>query len=339
MLIKNSDVNATLRVTFTITLCMLMGKLLDLDSPIYLALYPTILMTKGKDFSWQGIGKTFLPTFLAAVCALVVAEVFYDHPFVIWTISLVFFDIMRRRANTPIKLGGMLMPTFNWILIVVFSQQGSLDMTMRIHEILLSMMITAVVAKTMVSLFPVDKVAKPPQFKPQIVTYQHRFVSGCLIGGGLGFLMIVDLLSATFCMVPVIAASIQFTRDKFKSVVLQRFISQIGGCAVAAIFTIMMAGHQNTIIFYALGLGTLVFIITKWMVTSEGPSRDLHGDVLLATMLPIQLYIGNTTFGLENTYLRAWELTVTLSILFIFHYLTRSRDNHDQRNHKHSRVG
>ncbi|PKH07858.1 DUF2955 domain-containing protein [Moritella sp. Urea-trap-13] len=336
MLIKNSDVNATLRVTLTITLCMLMGKFFDLDSPVYLALYPTILMTKGKDFSWQGIGKMFLPTLLAAACALAISEIFYDHPFIIWTISLVFFDTMRRRADTPIKLGGMLMPTFNWILIVVFSQQGSFDMTMRIHEILISMMITAVVAKTMVTLFPFDKVAKPPAFKKQIITYQHRFVSGGLIGGGLAFLMIVDLLSATFCMVPVIAASIQFTRDKFKSVVLLRFISQIGGCAIAAIFTIMMAGHQNTIIFYALGLGTLVFIITKCMITSEGPSRDLHADVLLATMLPIQLYIGNTTLGLENTYLRAWELTVTLSILFIFHQLTRSRDNNEQRNHQHS---
>lgn len=340
-MIKNIDKNEALRVTLTITVCMLAGKLLDFNSPVYLALYPTIVMTKGKDYSWQGLVKMLFPTFIAASCALVIAELFHDHPFIIWTISLIFFDQMRRRAGTPAKLGGMLMPTFNWILIIVFSQHTTADMPMRIHEILISMAITILITKLMIALLPkTDRPfvpnGKPPALSPQTVTYQNRFVSLSLIGCGLAFLMIVDLISATFCMVPVIAAATQFTREHFRQVVGRRLLTQVGGCAIAVIFSLLMAGHQNTIGYYALGLGGLVFMIASAMAQAQGASRDLHADSLLATMLPIQLYMTSTSLGLESTYLRAWELTVTLGILFILHQLTSSRDSDDQRHYSHS---
>ncbi|WP_240478227.1 DUF2955 domain-containing protein [Photobacterium aquae] len=316
-----------LRITLTITICMLAGKLLHLDSPVYLALYPTILMTKGKDYSWAGMLRTFLPTFAAASLALLICEIFANHPFVIWTLSLLFFDTLRRRADTPAKAGAMLMPTFNWILIIVFSQHTSMDMPMRIHEIGLSMLITACVAKAMLLILPQAKGGKPPAFSPKPVSFQQRLVSLGLIGGGLACLMIVDIVSATFCMVPVVAAATQPGRDKFLEVVERRFITQVGGCAIAVIFTLLMAGHQSILSYYALGLGTLIFLITNWMTHADGPARDLHADALLATLLPIQLYMGNQTLGLESTYLRAWELTVTLGILFTLHQLTRRSDN------------
>ncbi|WP_420892228.1 hypothetical protein [Photobacterium sanguinicancri] len=77
-------------------------------------------------------------------------------------------------------------------------------------------------------------------------------------------------------------------------------------------------------------------MIASAMAQAQGASRDLHADSLLATMLPIQLYMTSTSLGLESTYLRAWELTVTLGILFIFHQLTSSRDSDDQRHYSHS---
>ncbi|MDO6498034.1 DUF2955 domain-containing protein [Photobacterium sanguinicancri] len=337
----NIDKNEALRVTLTITLCMLAGKILGLNSPVYLALYPTIVMTKGKDYSWCGLVKMLFPTLISASCALIVTELFHDHPFIIWTVSLIFFDQMRRRANTQAKLGGMLMPTFNWILIIVFSQHTTADMPMRIHEILISMTITILMTKSMVTLFPKPKYSpapngKPPALMPQNVTYQNRFVSLGLIGGGLAFLMIVDLISATFCMVPVIAAATQFNREQFYQVVKRRLITQVGGCAIAVVFSLFIAGHQDTISYYALGLGGLVYIIAFSMAQSQGISRDIHADSLLATMLPIQLYMTSTTLGLESTYLRAWELAITLGILFILHQLTRSRDHHDQKHYSHS---
>lgn len=323
MPVNSSHMNEALRVTLTVTLCMLIGKLFDFSSPVYFALYPTIIMTKGKDYSWNGLAKTFLPTLIAAACAVVVSEIFADHPFVIWTISLIFFDQLRRRATTPPKQGAMLMPTFNWILIIVFSQHTTLAMPLRIHEIFLAMLITAIVAKTMVALFPIAKKGPPPVFTPQPVSYQNRLVSLGLIGSGLAFLMVVDMISATFCMVPVVAAATQTNRASFALVVKRRLLTQVGGCAIAVIFTLLIAGHQDVIGFYTLGLGGLIYLLAYSMAKAEGPAKDIHADALLATLLPIQLYMSSTEWGLESTFLRAWELTVTLAILLMLHQLTQ----------------
>ncbi|MEZ9777791.1 DUF2955 domain-containing protein [Vibrio sp. 10N.261.54.A5] len=319
----HSQRNEALRVALTVTICMVLGKLLNLDSPVYLALYPTIIMTKNKDYSWLGLIRTLAPTLLAASTALVVTEVFSQHPFVVWTISLFFFDFMRRRATTPAKKGKMLMPTFNWILIVVFAQHTTMDMPMRIHEILVSMLITMVVAKTMVVLFPVEQGNKPPVFKEQPVTFESRAISLALIGLGLAFLMIVDIISAMFCMVPVIAAATQTTHKSFIDVVDRRFQTQVGGCAFAVVFTLLMAGHQSTFGYYTIVLGLFAFMITASMAKAKGSARDIHADALLATMLPIQLYMTSSNLGLESTFLRAWELTVTLFVLWALCHFVR----------------
>ncbi|RJX66217.1 DUF2955 domain-containing protein [Vibrio sinensis] len=322
-----SQRNEALRMALTITLCMLIGKLFDFQSPVYFALYPTLIMTKGKDYSWRGFAKTFMPTFIAASIALVISEVFSEHPFVIWTISLLFFDFMRRRATNPAKQGAMLMPTFNWILIVIFSQHTTMDMPTRLHEILIAMVITTFVAKSMIWLFPVKPAGKPRQMIDMPVSFENRYISLALIGGGVAALMIVDLISATFCLVPVIAAAIQTTRTGFLNVVNQRFQTQVGGCAIAIIFSVIMANHQSNIGFYTLGLGLLSFTISAVMAKSQGIARDTHADALLATMLPIQLYITSHQIGLESTFLRAWELSVTLFILWGLYHLTALINN------------
>ncbi|MBA5761217.1 DUF2955 domain-containing protein [Vibrio sp. 404] len=318
---NNSQRNEAIRVTLSIAVCMLLGKLLGLSSAVYLALYPTIIMTKCKDYSWMGLARVFLPTLLAASTALVVSNTFYDHPFIIWTISLLFFDWMRRRATTPAKMGAMLMPTFNWILVIVFAQHTSADMTTRIHEILISMMITALVCKAFVALFPIASKGKPPSFKESPVTAQQRLLSVSLIGIGVGFLLQVDMLSATFCMVPVIAASLQCQAEAFRQVIERRFITQVGGCALASIFTMLLSGHQSIWAMYALLLVVLIFSIASLMVKADVTARDVHADALLATMLPIQLYLGVQEMGLERTMLRGWQLAVTLGILYLLYQL------------------
>lgn len=317
-----SQRNEALRIALTITLCMTIGKLFAFQSPVYFALYPTLIMTKGKDYSWLGFAKTFVPTFAAASMALVISEVFSEHPFVIWTISLLFFDFMRRRATTPAKQGAMLMPTFNWILIVIFSQHTTMDMPNRLHEILIAMVVTTLVAKSMIWLLPVKSAGKPLQMVDTPVSFESRCLSLALIGGGVAVLMIVDLISATFCLVPVIAAAIQTTRGGFINVVRQRFQTQVGGCAIAIIFSVIMANNQSNIGFYVLVLGALTFTISSLMANSQGMARDTHADALLATMLPIQLYITSHQIGLESTFLRAWELSVTLFILWGLFQLT-----------------
>ncbi len=334
MLNRNNATHEALRITLTITLCMLAGKWLDFSSPVYFALYPTIAMTKGRDFSCLGLYRMFMPTLVSASLALVVSELFYQHPFIIWTISLVAFDQLRRRADTPQKLGAMLMPTFNWILIVVFSQQTTINIPERIWEIMAAMGMTIVIVRVMAALFPVTSGSKQPSLvvEPHPVSFRHRLVSLTLIGPGLAFLMTVDLLSATFCMVPVIAAATQFSRNQYLNVVKHRVVTQLGGCAIAVVFALLMAGHQNIASFYAIDLGLLIFALARLISRSTGPLRDTHCDALLATLLPIQLYMSNTGFGLSGTFLRAWELAVTLGILFALHTITQPWLTRDKKN-------
>ncbi|MEC6907615.1 DUF2955 domain-containing protein [Photobacterium piscicola] len=326
MTFNKSDTNNALRIALTITFCMLIGKLANFNSPVYFALYPTLLMTKGRQFSWVGIGRMFLPTFIAASTALIVSNLFYNHPFIIWTISLFFFDFMRRRANTPAKLNQLLMPTFNWILIIIFAQHTDINMAMRIHEILLAMIITAVIAKIMIGLFPITAQQPPLTPMPMFnVSYRHRFITLTLLGISVAFLMIVDLISATFCLVPVIAAVTQLNRTNYVKTVKLRFITQIGGCMIALIFSVLMMGHQTIIPYYAFILGGLIFVLALMMTTTNGVARDIHADTILATVLPIQLYLGNNSFNLNSTFLRGWELAVTLGILFLIHFLCSTK--------------
>lgn len=326
--------NEALRVTFAITVCMVFGKLLALGSPVYLALYPTIIMTKSKDYSWQGLVRTFAPTLCAAATALGISEMFHSHPFIIWTLSLFFFDWMRRRASTPDKKGAMLMPTFNWILIIVFDQHTNADMAVRVHEIFIAMVITACVCKLAVACFPTHatNLKSPPRtpLPNTPVTAQQRVLSLALIGIGLGFLMLVDMLSATFCMVPVIAASLQTERLGFQRVVERRFITQVGGCAIAAIFSLLLVGHQSVLTAYVLLLTGLVLVLASLMVKGDTSGRELHADALLATMLPIQLYMTSQDIGLERTFLRGWELAATLAVLYCLFKITAPKASLDR---------
>ncbi len=331
MLKNDLPINQAVRTTVIISLCMLTGKLLDFGAPVYLALYPTIAVTKGKDFSWKGLAKLFTPTLIAATSALIIVELFQDHPFVVWTISLFFFDWMRKRATTPAKRGGLIMPLFNWIMIIVFSQTTTLDMPGRIKEVFLSMLITCVVTKAAIYLFPMAKTSQVSHSVPQPVSFQNRLVSLTLIGTGLAFLMVVDLLPATFCMVPVIIAATQPERSKFLEVVKGRLITQVGGCSIAAMFSIVMAGHQYALSYYMFGLIVIIFSIAYLMAKAKGPEKDIHGDALLATVLPIQLYMGNADFGLESIFLRAWQLTITLFLLWFVYQLTQPRKQNDQK--------
>ncbi|WP_220762822.1 MULTISPECIES: DUF2955 domain-containing protein [unclassified Shewanella] len=326
--LRHEQRNEAIRITLVILLCMLIGKVFSFDSSVYLALYPTIVMTKVKDYAWVSLFKTFAPTFVSACVALTVVELFQSHPFVVWTISLLFIDWMRKKADTPAKRGGLIMPIFNWILIVIFSQFSTQSMPDRVSEILLSMVITACVAKLAVKLLPVTNMLNPVAFKPQKVTYQQRLVTLGLIGSGIALLMNINLLTATFCMVPVIAAATQNDRLAFKMVISRRFITQIGGCAIAVLVSILLANHQAIISYYALVVGAAILAIAVLMVTGENSQREFHGDALLATVLPIQLYIGTVNMGLESIFLRAWELAVTLGILFLLFQLSNRREPH-----------
>lgn len=84
-----------------------------------------------------------------------------------------------------------------------------------------------------------------------------------------------------------------------------------------------MAGHQSTFGYYTIVLGLFAFMITASMAKAKGSARDIHADALFATMLPIQLYMTSSNLGLESTFLRTWELTVTLFVLWALCHFVR----------------
>ncbi|WP_039871904.1 DUF2955 domain-containing protein [Photobacterium angustum] len=321
----NTDV---LRTTCIVCICMMFGKIFHVNSHVYFALFPIIIATKVKDYSWKGLSKTFALVLLSAYCAVFVSEVFSDHPFIIWTISIVLFDQLRKRADSHAKVGALFMPTINWILNIVFALHTNMDMPQRLHEVGLAIVVSICVTKLFFWLLPPKTTSG--FFKPKTtpVTAQQRLISVSLIGLGLGFLMIVNLISGAFCMVPVIAAATQTSREAYLKIVKSRFITQVGGCAIAAIFMLLIAGYQSDIIIYGLGLFGLIYVISYKIYTDEGPHQELHPDILLATMLPIQLYMTNSELGLSSTFLRGWELSCTLGILALFYFITTAKKRH-----------
>ncbi|WP_417346581.1 DUF2955 domain-containing protein [Ferrimonas sp.] len=334
-----TDWNQVLRITGTVTLCMLLGRYLDFTSPVYLALFPVLAVTKARDYSWAGLVSQFFPALLASFAALITVELFSDHPYVVWALSLLLFDQLRKRATQPARIGALIMPVFNWVIVVVFAQGGSFDMVNRFKEILLSMIITLVVMKLFAMLFPPAPTPKgaPPLEKP--ISYRQRLNFVVLLGLGQGFLMMVDMLSATFCMVPLILAAAQVSHDSYLKVLRVRFITQVGGCALAMIFMVLLLGHQTMIPFYGLALGLLILAIAYQIGSTQGPDKDLHGDALLGVALPIQLYVGPNQFGLADTLQRGWQLTLVLLLLLTLGNLLYHQRHHEQNHHRHSGAG
>ena len=321
----NTDV---LRTTCTVCICMMIGKIFHVNSHVYFALFPIIIATKVKDYSWKGLSKTFVLVLLSAYSAVFVSEVFSDHPFIIWTISIVLFDQLRKRADSHAKVGALFMPTIIWILNVIFALHTTMNMPQRLHEVGLAIMVSIFVTKLFLWLLPPKAKAGFGKPKSTPVSTKQRLISISLIGLGLGFLMIVDLVSGAFCMVPVIAAATQTSREAYLKIVKSRFITQVGGCAIAAIFMLLIAGYQSNFILYGLGLFALIYTITHKIYHDQGPHQGLHADILLATMLPIQLYMTNSELGLSSTFLRGWELSCTLGILALFYFITTAKKRH-----------
>ncbi|ROS05109.1 DUF2955 family protein [Sinobacterium caligoides] len=315
-----------LRIALTIATCMLSAKLLNFNSPVYLALYPTITLTRGVSFSWRALISTFTPVLLASFCAVIVAESFRQHPFVIWTISLFYIDFLCRRADTPIKRAKLLLPCFSWILVVIYASHSDKPLFGLLRETALSMVITCIVIRGYLWIFNEAVQSAAPRIIPaQPVSAASRGTALLLIGSGLAILMIIDLLSAMFCMVPIIAAATQVNREQFVTTVRLRFMTQVGGCALAVIFSLLFAHQQTTILAYAVALVGLIYALARLFTQAEGLKRDIHADGLLATLLPIQLYLAHNNLALERTFLRAWELTITLFVLFVLHQLSSTR--------------
>ncbi|PHX06178.1 DUF2955 domain-containing protein [Vibrio splendidus] len=304
-------------ISAIVSLGMLAQLWLQLGVAAYLALYPVMAATKINDYSVRGMLKAFLPILGVACVALLVDQLFASHPAVVWVISLWVFDLARRWADTPAKLGKIYIPLLNWFLVIVFAQHGPMPMTDWVRDIAVSMVTTMVVVRFVMLFLKPPKAMPPLPMQSVPVTYQQRVIYVVMLGVGLAFLMMVDLIAATFCMMPVIIAAAQSERMNYQMVVKNCLQAHVGGCALALVFVTLLAGQHSYNWVYIIGLTSLVTMIAIWISGSRGGVRGMHTEAMLGTMLPLQLYVSATDLGLQDTYFRAELMSIVLALLVV----------------------
>ena len=333
-LVCKKALNATfsldaVRMTFIIVSGMVAGKYIPLGKPVYLAFFPIILALRVNSSDMLIMVKILLPTVMSAVGAVFISELFSEHPFVIWTIALFFFDWQRRKADTSAKVAGILTPIFIWILITVSAQLSiKSPLFLNLREMIFCVMITLGITWIGFRLFPKKiPLSSTPKISaiPITVSYKQRAISLFLIGIGCAFLMITQMTSALFCLVPVIALATQTSRQGYFSGLKRRLLTQTSGCALSVFFTFLLAGQQNIAAYYILCLGLLVYILCYAVVNSLGEIKEVNLDALMATLFPIQLYICQSGISLKGAYLRGWQLTVTLLLMLIIYYFSERK--------------
>ncbi|GAD79489.1 DUF2955 domain-containing protein [Vibrio ezurae] len=310
-----------------VSLGMLLQLWLQLDIAAYLALYPVMAATKLNDYSMQGILKAFLPILLVACVALLVDQLFGSHPFVVWGISLWVFDCARRWADTPAKLGQIYIPLLNWFLVIVFAQHAPIPMTHWVRDIAVSMVTTIAVVRFVMLFMSPPKASSPPPMQARKVTYQQRLIYVVMLGLGLAFLMMVNLIAATFCMMPVIIAAAQSEKAIYQMIVKTCLHAHVGGCALAMVFVALLAGEHVHNLVYIIGLTLLVLLIAVWISGSRAGVKALHTEAMLGTMLPLQLYVSATDLGLQDTYFRGELMLMVLALLVVSQGIIYGKSN------------
>lgn len=306
-------------IVTVVALGMLAQLWLQLEITAYLALFPVIAATKVTNYSIVGMLKAFLPVLFVACVALFVDQLFASHPAIVWCISLWVFDWARRWADTPEKLGKIYIPLLNWFLVIVFAQHSPMPMTDWVRDMAVSMVTTLVVVRfIMLFMSPPKAPAPAPMPMPRKkVTYQQRLIYVVLLGVGLAFLMMVDLIAATFCMMPVIIAAAQSERAIYQMVVKNCLYAHVGGCAIVTLFVSLMLGQHAHNLVYIIGVFLLVLVIALWISGSRGGVRALHSEAMLGTMLPLQLYVSATDLGLQDIYFRGESMLTVLALLVV----------------------
>ncbi|CAM2780617.1 DUF2955 domain-containing protein [Vibrio rarus] len=303
-------------ISSIVSLGMLAQIGLQLGIAAYLALFPVMAATKLNDYSLSGMLKAFYPIVLVACAALLVNQLFSAHPAVVWCISLWVFDRARRWADSPSKLGFILIPLLNWFLVTIFAQQSHFVMIDWVRDMTVSMLTTMVVVRFVCLFLSPPKSMPPPKMPNSPVTYRQRLIFVTMLGIGLGFLMLVNLVSATFCMMPVIVAAAQSREEHYQMVIRNCLFAHVGGCALVMIFISLLAGQHIHNLIYILCLGGLITLIAVWISGSRGGTRGLHSEAMLGTMLPLQLYVSATDLGLQNIYFRG-ELMFTVLVILV----------------------
>ncbi|MDP5253082.1 MULTISPECIES: DUF2955 domain-containing protein [unclassified Vibrio] len=310
-----------LRKTLIILICLMLSKTLHMTVGVYLLLFAILLSTTTvSKHIHQLLGK-LLPAVICALGATLVNQAFSEHPFIIWTCCLVFFDHVRRQANTNLKIGQAVLPLFMIIFVTTYHNSGTYTdaLIFYMHDVVLSAGVVAFVTSFMNHIMPPKSAPSAPQVIHQPVTGSDRLKILVLVGGGLAFIMINQVTSAVFCLVPLVTSAMQPTHQHMKQHSKEKLLSQIGGCCLAIIMSMVYSGTEVNLFSYALISFLLIYLILYWIQHSEPVDKAIHGDALMGFLIPYQLYIAQygNNFGLNSITLRATELMIALVIIYI----------------------
>ncbi|WP_221799381.1 DUF2955 domain-containing protein [Oceanobacter mangrovi] len=310
-----------IRKALIIVLCLLLSKLLHLTVSVFLVLFGIVLASTTFSKHLSDLLARLLPSVVATLAALLVNEFFSSHPFVIWTCAVVYFDHVRRYATNNLKLRQAVLPLFLIIFVCTYhnSELYKDAIPSMVWDLVLSALLAALVASAVNHLMPI-KVDVPRATVITIpVAGADRLKLLLLVGGGLAFIMINEVTTAVFCLVPLITSAIQPTNAHMKNHTKEKILAQIGGCSLALLASAIYSGTEVNVFTYTLVSFLLVYLLLYWGHYSEPGDRAIHADALMGFLIPYQLYVAHNgnDFGFVSITLRAVELAIALMIIYV----------------------
>jgi len=313
-----------IRKTLIIILCLMLSKMLHVTVSVYIVLFSIVIATTCDSCHIWEIIKRILPSLFAAFGAVLINQLFASHPFIIWACSIIYFDYVRRKVNSNMKARAVTLPLFIIIFIDTYATSTSYTLLIPdiIRDLVLSTLITALVASFINHIMPIKHTMPMPTIVSMPVTGADRLKVLLLVGLGLAFIMINEVTSAVFCLVPLITSAMQPTNDLMKTHSRNKMLSQVGGCSLAIVVSLIFSGTEINFFTYLSVSTILVFTILWWCNHPDKEEGLIHSDALMGFLIPYQLYIGQygNNFGLNSIILRAFELTVVLLIIYTVAY-------------------
>jgi len=324
-----------IRKTLIIVVCLMLSKVLHMTVSVYMVLFAIVLANFSFSKHIIDLIKPLLPSLFVTFAAVLINQLFAGHPFIIWTCCVAYFDYIRRRAINNIRITMATLPLF--MIIFITTYQNSTTYNSAVVGFVWDMVISAGVAVLVTSfvnhLMPVKATPMMPTVVFQEVTGVDRLKLLILVGGGLAFIMMNEVTSAVFCLVPLVTSAMQPSHDKMKNHSREKMLTQIGGCSLAIVMALLYSGTEVNLFTYFVGSFFLIFMLIFWTHHSAVEDRAIHADALMGFLIPYQLYIAQygNNFGLNSISLRAVELFIALAVIYMVGHWLDALSNHSQK--------
>ncbi|TCS42026.1 DUF2955 domain-containing protein [Reinekea marinisedimentorum] len=309
------------RKALIICICLLLSKVMHLTASVYVVLFSVVLATASFSSHIVHLLKVLAPSVFATLVAVLINNLFSEHPFIIWTVVLVYFDFVRRRANTNLRIRMATLPLFMIIFITIYFNSSAYHASIPVilRGVISATFLSAVVASAVNHLMPVRIKPPMPQIIEQPVTGADRLKMLVLVGVGLAFIMINEITSAVFCLVPLVTSAMQPTHSTMKNHSREKILSQVGGCSLAIVVSVLWSGTETNLFAYFVVSFLLIYLLLYWSHYAEPGDRAIHADALMGFLIPYQLYVATNgdSYGLQSIFLRAFELVVALLLIYV----------------------